>query len=1047
MAAVEMEASALSSLLKGIEGVVIANINSPKQTVISGEKSGVLKAVELLKSKDINAKQIPVSAAFHSPIVEPAKKMFSDYLKKIRFSSPKVEVFSNTYAAPYDRTSQKIKQCLSEHMVKPVKFANEIEEMYKEGARIFIEVGPGSILTHLTQQILSERITVVSTDIKGQEGLTHLLKTLGKLAVLGLPLSFERFYEGRSLRMLDLNSLGSDIADKQSPTTWLVNGSNIIHPNRKHRKQNQRNGKITLEAYKLRDRRLSREQKKDEDLEITEFSSESDERSAAQMKRHSDVTSSTNQARKRDETSPPRVPELNEEPISESHMSPDNVDAVMVQYQKLMNKFLETQKNIMLAYLQGTSEPVDQDFARESNLPQTQTQKVPVEKDNVDHTPAEQPVEQVHPSQGDSEENGIETERVKEELLRVTSEHTGYPQEMMNPDLDMEADLGIDSIKRVEILNAFTKCFNGNPRETVKGIVENLSRLKTLRAVWEKTSKALMSENGQEHGLEVKHKREDGAGFTDNEFVPRYLLVPHVIPIAKVTLHVPKEGVFIITDDGRGLSVALAQELRGLGGRAVILRTDSDLSETDSHTYTVDLTDFSQIKKVLDVIEQEYHSVAGIIHLLPLAYTPPFREIDLQAWRRYLKRDVKSLFSLARLLGPKIRDAGRRGAGWIVAATNLNSFSNGRSFNNNGFVGQAGIAGLLKTLSLEWQEVRCKAIDLDMSNNTSVLTEQLLREMAVEDDHVELTYRGTERIMYKAKPAPLNRNTRGAVHIKSDWVVLITGGAAGITSKIAYELAMKYQPTLLLVGRSPFPEEDEPPDMAALTSPKEVKAKLIERLQSSVKSITPAMVELAYAKFMKSREIRHNLRNLRQAGATVHYYQSDVRDEQQFGHLIDEMYRTHGKIDGVIHGAGIIEDKLLEDKNPDSFDRVFDTKTDSAFILTRKIQPASLKFMAFFTSVAGCFGNRGQSDYAAANEVLNKLAVYLDDKYHGRVVAINWGPWKKLGMVSPELEKKFNELGIQLILPSVGPDLFDQEITWGDKGKVEIVIGDGPWKT
>jgi hypothetical protein len=97
--------------------------------------------------------------------------------------------------------------------------------------------------------------------------------------------------------------------------------------------------------------------------------------------------------------------------------------------------------------------------------------------------------------------------------------------------------------------------------------------------------------------------------------------------------------------------------------------------------------------------------------------------------------------------------------------------------------------------------------------------------------------------------------------------------------------------------------------------------------------------------------------------------------------------------------------------------------------------------------VAGCFGNRGQSDYAAANEVLNKLALYLDHQYGGRVVAINWGPWKKLGMVSPELEKKFNELGIQLILPSVGPDLFDQEITWGDKGKVQIVIGDGPWKT
>jgi acyl carrier protein len=113
---------------------------------------------------------------------------------------------------------------------------------------------------------------------------------------------------------------------------------------------------------------------------------------------------------------------------------------------------------------------------------------------SVSNVPAEQPVKQAPPSQGDSVDDGIDTERVKEELLRVTGEHTGYPQEMLNPDLDMEADLGIDSIKRVEILNAFTKCFNGSTRETLKGTVEELSRLKTLRAVWEKASEVLIIE-------------------------------------------------------------------------------------------------------------------------------------------------------------------------------------------------------------------------------------------------------------------------------------------------------------------------------------------------------------------------------------------------------------------------------------------------------------------------------------------------------------------------------------------------------------------------
>jgi len=236
-------------------------------------------------------------------------------------------------------------------------------------------------------------------------------------------------------------------------------------------------------------------------------------------------------------------------------------------------------------------------------------------------------------------------------------------------------------------------------------------------------------------------------------------------------------------------------------------------------------------------------------------------------------------------------------------------------------------------------------------------------------------------------------------------------------------------------------------DTADLTMEKDIKAALIKRFSSNGQSCTPVTVEKAYFGIIRGREIRRNIKKMRDAGATVHYFQANVCDEQQFGGLIDKIYSTFKRIDGVIHGAGIIEDKLLEDKSYDSFDRVFDTKTDSAFIIARKIHLDSLKFIAFFTSVAGFFGNRGQSDYAAANEVLNELALFIDGKTPGRVVSINWGPWKKKGMVTPELEKKFKRLGIQLIPTSAGPAMFEREIRCGGKGNVEVVIGDGPWMT
>src|SRR6185295_10579490 len=180
--------------------------------------------------------------------------------------------------------------------------------------------------------------------------------------------------------------------------------------------------------------------------------------------------------------------------------------------------------------------------------------------------------------------------------------------------------------------------------------------------------------------------------------------------------------------------------------------------------------------------------------------------------------------------------------------------------------------------------------------------------------------------------------------------------------------------------------------------------------------------------------VRDNLAALRKLGATVRYYPVDVRDADAFGGLIDEIYRSFGRLDGVIHGAGVIEDKLIADKTPESFERVFDTKVDSALVLSRKLRPDALKFMVFFSSVAGRFGNRGQGDYAAANEVLNKLAICLDRAWSARVVAINWGPWDTPGMVSPELRKQFAKRGVELIPTSTGLRLLQEELDFGHRG-------------
>lgn len=1044
MVAVKANASELKDIIKGIDGVVIANINSPNQTIISGEKGAIEKAVELFKSRDIHVQPMAVAAAFHSPVVAPAKRLFSDLLKAVQFATPQVEVFSNTFAAPYGRSREEIESCLAEHMVRPVEFVREIEAMYERGARIFVEVGPGSVLTNLTKQILEGRhFLAVATNSQGQPALSHLLKAVGQLAVNHVPIFLELLYRGRALKSLDLNNLTGEEKERYSPTTWLVNGTDIVQPGKVLK---QRTNKMTLDGYKLRDRRSVQEQEQEKEKDGSVKSS---------------LTPINH-----------RLTKENPSPLAGEGGGgfSEQTDTVMYQFQQLMSQFLETQKGIMMAYLQGTapSAPVPSIMSR---TPHRELKQEPdmTEKDGRqdavkepayrDREPASITASGAESDQGHaghihSVRVKMDEEYIKKELLKVTSERTGYPEEMLQLDSDIEADLGIDSIKRVEIMGAFFKCFPEAERQKIQVAIDELSRLKTIRSVVEKTAGIILAGANGPPGTtlpaplskEQVSSSQKNIDDDKNEKVPRFLLEPVIAPLHEEGLKMPERGVFIITGDSRGIAEALAQALRERGGRAVILRMHASEAKTDDNIYAVDLTNPLAVDLLLKEIRLKHGTIVGLIHLLPLGHSPFSSRMDLQTWREGLKTEVKSLFYLARTLGADIRDAGRKGGGWLIAATGLH----GRSLeanNGDGFVGQAGIAGLIKTVAQEWPEVKCRVIHMDVTHPPSTLSGQLIHEMAAGDKIVEVEYKGLDRIRYKAKPAPLmNNGNIKKIRIDSNWVILVTGGAAGITAEIACELADKHRPTLLLVGRSPFPG-DELPETATLTLPKDIKEALIKQLHAHADNPTPAIVEAAYARLLKDREIRRNIERMRNTGSKVHYYSADVRDEHQFGGMIDEIYASFGRIDGVIHGAGIIEDKLLEDKSPDSFDRVFDTKVDSAFILMRKVSADSLKFIAFFTSVAGCFGNRGQADYASANEVVSKLALSLDRQWKGRVIAINWGPWRKAGMVTPGVERQFKERGIQVIPPDAGCRIFEEEIRFGSKGEVEIVIGDGPWMT
>jgi NAD(P)-dependent dehydrogenase (short-subunit alcohol dehydrogenase family) len=495
----------------------------------------------------------------------------------------------------------------------------------------------------------------------------------------------------------------------------------------------------------------------------------------------------------------------------------------------------------------------------------------------------------------------------------------------------------------------------------------------------------------------------------------------------------------LVTDDGCGIGLIVADQLRR-EGRRVALVSPRGASDPARGLFVSALASLEEAQALVDTVRGSFGPIAALVHLAPLASAPLFARQDLATWSDRLTAETRALFLLTRALGPALEQAAQAGGAALIAATQMGgAFGAGDTADDLQAPTQGGVTGFTKCAAIEFPDVRVRALDLDPSEPIDRLATQILHELSSADSVTEIGYRRGRRVTLEAK------RTDAVVDptfvIPSDAVILATGGARGITAEVCLDLAVRYQPTFVLVGQSQLPPVTESSDTAGLTAAADVKRALMARLQGGGVKVTPAMVEKAYRQLLKEREMRETISRLSAAGARIHYVQLDVADDQAFGALIDDVYATYGRLDGVIHGAGVIEDKLIRDKAIDSFDRVFRTKAISAFVLARHIKPESLKFFVFFSSVAGRFGNRGQADYAAGNEVVSKLAVVLQRTWKTRVCAIAWAPWDKLGMVSPELKKEFARRGVELLSPAAGRRALWRELQQSAASDAEVVVG------
>ncbi|HWE40514.1 MAG TPA: SDR family NAD(P)-dependent oxidoreductase [Isosphaeraceae bacterium] len=987
MAAVAAGIDRVRDVLDGEPDVAAVNFNGPNQTVISGPRAAVVRAISRAEALGLRAQALPVACAFHSPLVAGAREPLAHLAARLGPKAPRLPVYSNVTAAPYPADPDAIAANLGEHVVRPVRFAEMIEALHADGARVFLEVGPGSTLTPLVAAILGGRPHLaLATDRVGGPSWPAMLRSLGRLFVAGIPTRLDRLTEGRAARRLDLDQLVRG-DDPLPASAWLVDGA---------------------------------------------------------------------RARPAFGAEPPvfgcgpalPIPAATAEPLASpsrnGHAEPDAIASrrpidpaatrIVESFQDTMREFLDVQRATMLEYLGARkAEAPGPDLDRRNGAPH-----VPRPSTNGHRPPAAEPVAVAKPT---SAPKAPATDRasVAERLLRIVQERTGYPAETLRLDLDLEADLGIDSIKRVEILGSLRDALPALGLAADSEAMDALNRARTLAAIVDRVG--TIARNGHPSGelpdvppaVGPQGPSATAVASEPAAEVRRLVIEAVDAPRPATKARLAAGGIVLVTDDGRGIARAVAADLKALGQSVIRVRHGVSSGDVEG----VNLTSEAAVSALLERLRGR-GPIAGIVHALPLRDAGPVG-LDPSAWSARLGPELRGLFLLARGAADDLERSAKAGGAALIAATALGGTFASVEPPAEFFPGHGGIAGLAKTISREWPEVRTRVVDFDPTADVEVLAAALVQEIFADDDRAEVGYHRGRRVALEAVAAPLPESGAAGIVLEPGEPVLVTGGARGITAAVALDLARRWRPTLLLVGTSPPPAEAEDPATAGLDSAADLKAAIHDRLRRDGRDGGPAEVELAYQALRREREIRANLRALREAGAVVEYARADVRDADAIGRILADWHDRFGPPVGLIHGAGMIQDKLLRDKTPESFDRVLGTKVEGALTLARLLRPEALRFTAFFSSVAGRFGNRGQGDYAAANEALNKLALWLDRRRPGRVVSMLWGPWSGVGMVS-ELEGHLGRRGLGMIPPRLGAPRFADELARGPKGAVEVLV-------
>jgi acyl transferase domain-containing protein/acyl carrier protein len=1198
MLAVKGDIQQITEVIKKFPQVAVANKNSQHQIVLAGKKEEINQVQDILKKQGFTTFLLGVSAAFHTPLVSHAQKPFAQAVEKVNFNEAQIPVYTNVTGGCYPQEPHAIQKILKEQLFNQVLFQQEIENIYAAGGYCFVEFGPKNVLTNLVKEILNDQphiaIAVNANHTKNSD--KTLRQAIVQLQVAGLSLQnldpyqvVTKIPEISQQKVLNVRLNSTNITERTQKVfaKALENGHHVgvissqptINENHQpqgndkpptsfngnHQPQDNEkpptslNGK--LEQVEIHPQNSEKVIHSLENF-ITEFSQQQRDiihvheqslqnqteytKTFSQLMQQQYSLLGNNQPTEHQSQTQQLAISNSEQNMMRFHDHQGDTLRIHEQYLKYQHEYTQnyfqllqkhfhllTSENKVINYVnhpQPTFSPqIQQDLENDEKtdlsppLPLCASAPLREEKiiPNIDKATLSQtllnvvsdktgyPVEMLELSMDMEADLGIDsikrveilgglleiypdlpkpnpeelgqlrtleqiaeymqtlvseilnqqietstaiittevlvevpqpelitsTPEIEEQkaeveipadlsdiLLTVVSDKTGYPVEMLELSMDMETDLGIDSIKRVEILGGLLELYPDLPKP-------NLEEIGELRTLAEIATYMQQQAQGISNLL-----TEEIVEITTTTFLPnirRSIAKLQQLPTPdSLEFSLPENHIVLITDDGSSTTEKLAESLTAKGWKTVVLSFPGIDSNIHKGINRVVLTDWNEenLQQQLEQIADNYGTVAAFIHLHPA--TPLPLDID--------KSILRHVFLIAKYLKEPLNEAAKFGRSCFINVARLDGeFGLGETHDFSAISG--GLFGLSKSINQEWENVFCRSLDLNPEIDPETSVKHILAE--IHDSNLliqEVGYSKKGRVTLIADFSPLP-TTNSQREITKDQVFLVSGGAKGITAQCVIKIAQQYQCKFILLGRSS--PEPEPVWAENCENEAELKQRILENFQAQGEKATPIMVQKKYQAISSQREIQSTLKAIEQAGGKAEYLSVDITDTVLLESRLADVIERFGAITGIIHGAGNLADKRIEKKSIQDFENVYAAKVKGLENLLRCVPASQLEYLVLFSSVVGFYGNVGQSDYAIANEILNKSAHLIKHNYPNcHVMAINWGPWES-GMVSSELKKAFAERGIEVIPVETGTEILVNELTTANQDTVQLVIG------